>query len=777
MMGRQMVGASSGSGDMTDSDVRQRPGRPVHTGGPAFDLIAAKLMRPLVRPGTIGRSSLVERLARDGRPIVSVAAPAGYGKTTLLAQWAERNGQAFAWVSVDEGDNDAKVLLTYVAEALNAVEPVGQRVFDALASPGSSVPGSVVPRLGSALSSMISPVALVLDDVHLLRNSECRAALSVLADHVPGGSRLVLAGRAEPPLRVARLRAEGKLMEIGPGDLSLTPAEAAALLRAAEVMLGEDEVAELHRRTEGWPVGLYLAALYLREGGTLGQAAFGGDDRFVSEYVEAELLARLSERQRAFLTRTAVLERMCGPLCEAVLELPGSGAVLADLSRSNLLLVPLDRRGQWFRYHHLFRDMLLAELERQEPGLIPVLRRRAAGWCLRHDLAEEALEYSIAVRDVDTAARLVEQLWFPAYRQGRLATLQRWFQWLESQGGIGDRPVVAVQAATLATTTGRPAEAERWADAVDRWQDQDPARPDDPYAEGWAAFLRANLCRYGVEQMRADADESARKWAAANFVGPAAVVLQGIARVLCGDPDGGDAFFQDTISIFPQDAISIGEVGAPDVLAVALCERSLVAIARNQWSQADVMATEADAVLRRAGIEDCYATPLVCAVRARIAMHRGDVPAARRELVNAQRLRHLLSYADPPLAVQARIEMIRAYLALSDFGGARTLMREIDDVLRRRPGLGTLVGEAQALRTQIAKVRGSGVPGASALTAAELRLLPLLSTHLSFAEIAAELFVSPNTAKTHAVSIYRKLDAGTRGQAVARARELGLLEG
>ena len=185
-------------------------------------------------------------------------------------------------MSVDETDNDPKVLLTYVAKALDAVEPVGERVFDALASPGSSVPGSVVPRLGSAFSSMASPVALVLDDVHVLHNSECRAALSVLADHMPGGSRLVLAGRAEPPLRIARLR-------------------------NVDLILGEDDVAELHRRTEGWPAGLYLAALYLKEGGPFESAAvsFGGDDRLVSEYLESEFLARISRRHRTFLTRTA----------------------------------------------------------------------------------------------------------------------------------------------------------------------------------------------------------------------------------------------------------------------------------------------------------------------------------------------------------------------------------------------------------------------------------------------------------------------------------------
>src|SRR5271165_3297554 len=220
---------------MSGSDVRERADRPRPAAGPVFDLLASKLRRPVVRPGTVGRWSLLERLTRGMPcPIVSVVAPPGYGKTTLLSQWAERNGQAFAWVSVDAGDNDPKVLLTYVAEALDAVEPIDGRVFDALASPVSSVPGSVVPTLGCGFSSMRSPVVLLLDDVHALHNSECRAALSVLADHVPGGSRLALAGRAEPPLRVARLRAEGRILEIGPRDLSLTCDEASSLLRRSE---------------------------------------------------------------------------------------------------------------------------------------------------------------------------------------------------------------------------------------------------------------------------------------------------------------------------------------------------------------------------------------------------------------------------------------------------------------------------------------------------------------------------------------------------------------
>ena len=751
----------------------QPAGQAQRAGRPAFDLVASKLRRPPIRPGTVRRPSLIERLARDDcGPVVSVVAPAGYGKTTLLSQWAERNGQAFAWVSVDEADNDPKVLLTYIAEALDAVQPVGGRVFDALASPASSVPGSVVPRLGAAFSSMTTPVVLVLDDVHALRNSECRAALSVLADHVPPGSRLAFAGRAEPPLRIARLRAEGKILEIGPKDLSLTCEEASALLRAAQVVLGADEVAELHRRTEGWPVGLYLAALCLREGGSLGSAAssFDGDHRFVSEYVESEFLARISERQRAFLTRTAVLERMCGPLCEAVLDRPGSAASLADLARSNLLLVPLDQRGQWYRYHHLFRDILLAQLHGREPDLIPVLQRRAAGWYLRNDLPEEALEYSIAAGDVDGAARLVEKLWVPTDRQGRTTTVLRWFRWLDDRGGIRGHPMLAVQAALLAAMTGRPAEAGRWADVVDRWQYQDAARPDDPAVEAWAAVLRAGMCRRGVGQMRADADEAVRKFAAENLVIPAAPLLQGIARVLSGDLDGGDAALQDAVS-------AAEDVGAPDVAVDALCERSLVAMARNQWDRAGALAGQARTVLREAGIEDIYATPFLCAVQARAAWHRGDVPAARQELVSAQRLRHLLTYALPHLAVQARIELTHVHLALADLAGARTLMEEIDELLKRRPGLGTLAGEAGTLRARLGNERGASVPGASALTAAELRLLPPLATHLSFPEIAAELFLSPHTIKSEMKSIYRKLGASTRNQAVTRARQLGLLEG
>jgi LuxR family maltose regulon positive regulatory protein len=328
--------------------------------------------------------------------------------------------------------------------------------------------------------------------------------------------------------------------------------------------------------------------------------------------------------------------------------------------------------------------------------------------------------------------------------------------------------MVAVLAALIYAWMGRPVEAERWADAVDRWQDA--ARSDDPSTEAWAALARALLCRRGVSRMLADADEAARGFTAQGIVTSGPVLLQGIARVLSGDLDGGDELLKD--------AVSLGEkTGAHEIVAQALSERSMVAMARGEWSLAELMAGQARTALSQAGIEESYVMPLVCAAQARVASHQGDVAAARHEVVRAQRLRPLLSHATPHVAVQARIELTRVHLALADVAGARTLIREIDELLKRRPDLGTLVGEARALRTQLSAERAPAVPGASSLTGAELRVLPMLATHLSFPEIGADLFLSPHTVKSQAMSIYRKLGASSRSQAVARSRELGLLEG
>lgn len=733
-----------------------------------LDAHASVLDRPWVPQGVVPRTSLVDGLTREASAsIVSVVAPAGYGKTTLLVQWAERAHEAFAWVSVDANHDDPKALLGSVAEALDAVEPLGERVFEALASPVSSVLGSVLPRVASAFSSMATPAVLVVDDVHLLHDPECRAALSVLADHVPGGSRLVLAGRTRPPLRVARLRLEGRILEIGPRDLALTLDEAARLLSGAGVTLEPDAVAQVHQRTEGWPVGLYLAALSLRQGGSVGTATgFGGNGQLLAQYMESEYLTRIPQRHRAFLTRAAVLDRISGPLCAAVLGEPDSAQTLAQLAGSNLLLVPLDRRREWYRYHQLFRELLLAELHREEPDVARVLRRRAAEWCLQNDRPEEALEYWMAAEDVDTVARMTEQLLLPTYRRGRVATVLRWLRWLEDHDGLTAHPLNAVWASLLYAVTGRSADSERLAHVVDGLGTTDDASPATPFTDAWVSTLRALLCRHGAQRMLADADEAVRRCAAVNILAPSPLILRGVARILRGDLQGADADLQKAVGAADQ----VGADG--EVLAEALGARALLAMNRGDWTLADALSARTQDVIRHSGTNNLVASAAV----ARAALHHRDITTVRHELVAAQRARPRMTYVRPYFAVQARIELVRVHVALGDVLGARTLLREIDEVLRRRPDLGSLTDEAVALRRQVAEAPAEGSPGVSSLTTAELRVLPMLATHLSLPQIATAMFLSPHTVKAHAHSIYRKVGVSSRSQAVDRSRQLGLLE-
>ena len=301
--------------------------------GSSFELVESKLHPPLARPGIVPRTVLVNRLlAAPGVPVVCVVAPAGYGKTTLLAQWAQGKGSRVGWVSVDERDNDPAVLLTYIAVALDRVEPIDRSVVGALVAPGTSIVGAV-PRLAGAVAAMTEPVALVLDHVEPLVNQQCLDMIAELAVQLPQGSQLLLASRTRPPLPVALLRAQGRVVELGVEELAMDHQEARALLEDAGVGLGDAEAAQLIGRTEGWPVGLYLAALALHTGGLQpgGGSVFTGNDRFMADYLWSELLGQLPPALVLFLTRTAVLDRMCGPLCDAVLDTTGSSDVLASL--------------------------------------------------------------------------------------------------------------------------------------------------------------------------------------------------------------------------------------------------------------------------------------------------------------------------------------------------------------------------------------------------------------------------------------------------------------
>ena len=394
-----------------------------------------KLSIPVPRAGIVARTTLVDRLRQAPRPpVVSVVAPAGYGKTTLLGQWAALDRRSFVWVHVDERDNDPVVLVSHVVAGLNRIEPVGESVKRALAAPSTSIWPSVVPRLGAALAVRRKPFVLVLDDVQELRSTESLDAVTAIGRRLPKGSQIALAGRREPGLPLERLRLADELLELGPEDLALSPAEALALLHETGAELTENDALELHRRTEGWAAGLYLVALALRHAGVdhgATPARVAGDDRFVTDYLRIELLSRLSSKQLRFLTRTAVLDRMCSDLCDALVGRRDSARMLEAVERSNLFLVPLDHRRAWYRYHELFRDVLLTELHRREPDRVPDLYRRAAEWCEANGFAEDALRYAFEGGDTERAARLVSTLSLPLYRAGRIATLEEWFDRLD----------------------------------------------------------------------------------------------------------------------------------------------------------------------------------------------------------------------------------------------------------------------------------------------------------------------------------------------------------
>ena len=737
---------------------------------PDPQILESKLRRPWVRPGIVSRTALVDRLLASRRvPVVSVVAPAGYGKTTLLAQWAERRGRT-AWVSLDERDNDPETLLACAAAALDRVEAIDPKLLRTRWLRGSAIAATAVTRLAGAMSAMTEPVALILDHVELVSNQECRDAVAELALHLPAGSQLAIATRGAPPLPMARLRVAGSVVEIGAGDLAMDASEARGLLEAVGVGLADADQGQLIERTEGWPVGLYLAALAINAGGPQRNAGlrFSGDDRLMADYLQAELLSRLSQDQVSFLTRTSVLERMCGPLCDAMLGAAGSAAMLESLERSNLLLVALDRRGEWYRYHHLLRDLLGAELRRREPEIVPQLHRGAAAWYEANDLGELAIDHAREAGDSDRVARLVLGAMQPVWASGRVDTVLRWMEWLEQRHLIERYPAVAVHGALIFALLGRPARTEWWAAAAER-ASATGQLPDGSTMASYLAYLRALLCRDGVQEMRRDAQIG---WDGLSPLSPYRATMrytEGLSHLLEGDLETADPILAHAF-----DAAT--GMGAAPLAAVVLAERCSIAVGRGDWPAAVTLAELALAIVQDGEFDDYWTSALVYAWAARAAIHLGNLAAAREYVVRAARLRPLLTYALPVVSVQALLELARAYIALTDPDGARAVLRQAHDILQQRPDLGLLPAEADELRAKVETIRRQGVGGGSSLTTAELRVLPLMATHLSFREIGERLYLSPHTVKTQALSVYRKFGVSSRSEAVERAYKVGVLE-
>ena len=543
------------------------------------------------------------------------------------------------------------------------------------------------------------------------------------------------------------------------------------MLAAAGVELSEDEVADVRQATEGWPAGVYFASLSIEASGGHERTGrrFSGDDRVVRDYLGLELLSNLSAPEIRFATRTAALDQMCGPLCDAVLGETGSAEMLESLEQASLFVVPLDRQRRWYRYHRLCHQMLRSELDRREPGAARELQLRAATWCEAHELHEAALSYANAAGDEDRIAALVARLIMPLYSSGQIATVERWLKRFDG-GGLGRDAAISVLGAFIHAVRGRPLEAERWIAAAGRGVLRRQLPDGGMSIEPWIALVRAFMCADGVDRMRADAETAISGLVPDSRWRGHALLLLGVAHALAGEEGEAELVFADA-----------GEMalrsGANGTASVVLAERSLLALAYDDVESAEALLRVARGTVRDAGIDGYATTALVHAASARCAIRRGDPRGAGDDLARAHNLLPLLTYALPWLSVQARLELVRTHIGLADPASARVLMAEVAAIRRRRPDLGILGAQADVLSAQAASLRGSAADWAATLTRAELRLLPLLTTHLSFREIGERLYVSRNTVKTEAISVYRKLGVRSRSAAIERAAELGLLDG
>lgn len=443
---------------------------------PELPLLETKLYLPPWRTGMVPRPRLVARLRKRGEDrLTLISAPAGFGKTTLLAQWLagmrdDRNSAA--WVSLDAEDNDPTRFWSYTIAALQRTSPgLAAGAMARLHSPQPPPIETVLAALINEIDARDGDVALVLDDFHVIEAEAIHQAVAFLLDHLPARLRLVIASRTDPPLPLGRLRARGQLVELRAADLRFTAREASAFLnRAMRLGLSPADVATLEARTEGWIAGLQLAALSMRGRDDVSGflAAFSGDNRFIADYLVEEILERQPESVRRFLLDTSILERLSGPLCDAVTGGAGSVDLLERLERDNLFVVPLDDRREWYRYHHLFADVLRARARAGEPDRFLALHQRASAWFERGGFTADAIRHALAAGVAGHAADLIEAAWPSMERSGHFAT---WLAWVRElpETVIRPRPGLVMAYAWALLDTGELEAGEERLREVERW--------------------------------------------------------------------------------------------------------------------------------------------------------------------------------------------------------------------------------------------------------------------------------------------------------------------
>jgi len=738
----------------------------------SWPLTAGKFQPPALRPGTIERRRVVARLlAEPHLPVVALIAPPGSGKTIVLAQWAAAETRPVAWLTLDALDNDPGLLVGSLVAALARIGPLGRSVASSQTLSPERIFGAAIPHLVSDVHRWSHPAVLIVDDVHRITNETALDALGALLDHLPPNLTVALAGRSEPGLPLGRLRARQDLLDLGPGALALDAEETAELIRVTGCRLDPVGVREVHRRSEGWAVGVYLAALACSraETGAHGDPGAGigvaSGTAYIASYLSSELARTLTDDDLRLLTRSAILEIVTPGVADAVTGIPDTGPRLLALARRHLLIHQVGDRPIAFRYHNLLGDFLLEELDRREPGIGPTLHRRAASWYRRNGSLDLAIEHALAGGDLDAAADLVATAGPPLTDGGHLAVVERALG-RPASIDLQAHPPVAVLAGWVHVLSGRPVDALGMAAIADAAATAPSGPPSGLDVEPQRAMLRAVLCPDGPRRMLADASLAVDQAQPDSRWRANAVWLLGAAHALLGDTEAAGVLLDE--------AIADATYGA-DLSVGAWTTRAALNIRNGDWDGAAALVGDARGRLVGSQYENLLPALPVHAVGARVAIRRGDLEFARELLVSAQLVRHLASHAAPWMSVDALLHLAQAYLAISDPAGAQIALREAEQIVRRRPALGILTDELIDIRKRLSRSTATLI-GSSTLTTAELRILPLLPTYLSFQEIADRLGVSRNTVKTHAMSIYGKVWASSRGEAVERAVALGLLE-
>jgi LuxR family transcriptional regulator, maltose regulon positive regulatory protein len=719
---------------------------------------------PMVRPGVVPRPRLRPlRMAAQRSRLVMVSAPAGYGKSTLIEQWSDLDPRTTCWVQLGHGDNDPVVLLARVAAALESTGPLDAELLAESSRPTPRIDDIALPLLAADLRER-DPFVLVLDDVHAITAEKSRAILAFLVDHVRSGSQLVLVTRSDPGVPLGRLRAEGELLEIGAEHLALDANEIREIAASGGLELSAEAAEGLRARTEGWAAAVVLARLSLRDRDDANARAssLSGDQTQIADYLLEEVLERQPENLRTFLLGTSVLERMTAPLCDAVLGTADAATSLRDLARSNSFVVPIDDHREWYRYHHLFSDLLRAELRRRHPELLAVYTGRAARWCERYGSPERAFMYAHQSGDLARAGRIALAHRDEFARRGQSESVRLWLDRCTDEE-IASDPQLSLAAAWVFFYGGDAARARRFIASA-----ADGVALDEASADGASsrrsslASLRTLVAPDGIPQMLSDAQlvYASEKQASTRWLASGCRAM-GMAYVLLDRPQEAIAALREGLALLrDQPELAHVRVVCLGYLAFAAAE-----IGDRRGAQR--WAVEATWLVGEAHLEESAGAAVAYTAGALAHVQRGDHVAAAREL---QTVRGLLPHVRAAVwaDVDLTLRCADISLDLGDAAGAIELEQAAGDGLQGYPDAGTLPARLRRLEERIGRGQDYG------LTSAELRVLSFLRTHLSLQEIADRLYLARPTVKTHVASIYDKLGVPGRSEAVEMIEQLGL---